>query len=431
MKLFYVPLECYPERYTMQWSAPYIGWLEKPWRDIVMRHSGEFIRVEGTAVQQTITKGTAVDAIGRSKFCFSQISKLLTYLEEGVLTDQDVIFFDDFWTPGLESLRYAFDIYQVHPKMYAFCHAQSVDEYDFTHKMKSWMRPMEKAYSTMYDGIFVNCTFLKDLLVEKHVAKSGGPKNRKQVAPVHVTGHVFSSEGVMNVMPEWYRKGMERNDVYLDFNKQNHVLFTSRFDQEKNPDFFLKVAEAYLDKYGDNTYFIICTSQRKLRSNNNDLLVLLDKVRNRRINNVILKENLTKKEYYLELALAKVQFNCASQDFISIALLEAVVAGCYPIYPKVRSFPEAFYNEEQYMYPMFSIDDAVEKIRKIILSPKHLWSPDQIKSRSWIYKKHDTSWARMAKVMGLPVPEVLPDNTRYDFQVWDKKDYLRVTTRKE
>lgn len=395
--LYYVPLEGYKERYTMQWSAPITGWQERNWREAGI----EYTRIDGEQVSREIKTGSVVDAVGRSIHCFSQIKELLFLAEQNKITNQDVIYFDDFWHPGIEALPYAFHLMGIKPRMYAFLHAQSVDEYDFTHPMRHWMRHFEKGIGTALEGIFVCCPFLQRLVVEGGIA----PPYK-----VHVTGHPFSSEEVRERMP-----------VYgLDYPRENKVIWSSRWDSEKNPDFFLKVALNIINReikeYGKpRTRFVVCTGAQKLRSNNPELLAILNGSKLVFPNNIILKENLSKEEYYTELCTAKVQFNCADQDFVAITLLEASVAGCYPVYPEFRSFPETFWYNREFMYPHKYEAGATEKLWNALQLPDSTWSTAEITRRQWIHERFDYSWLRMAILMRLPTPLLNPDSPQMRF----------------
>ena len=97
--------------------------------------------------------------------------------------------------------------------------------------------------------------------------------------------------------------------------------------------------------------------------------------------------------------LSKVQFNTADQDFVAITLLEAAVAGCYPLYPYFRSFPETLRYSQDYTYNRLDIYDASKKIQNIMHSPHYMWDKDHIMSRNWIYERFDNSWKRMTDIM--------------------------------
>jgi glycosyltransferase involved in cell wall biosynthesis len=312
--------------------------------------------------------------------------------DAGAITSDDTLFFDDFWTPGFETLPYAFKLMGIKPKMYAYCWAQSVDKFDFTANMKPWIQNFEKGIADVLDGIFVACPTMRALLT----TINGTDYNK-----IHPVGLPFDSGEVMRRMPTSYIN----RDRLKDQPRQNKVVFSSRWDTEKNPWFFLKVAEEVL-KQRDDVQFVVCTSAEKLRSNNPELINLLHIAMDQYPTNIILKEDLTKEGYYAELASAKIQFNCADQDFVSFTLLEASVAGCYPVYPFFRSFPETFLYQKQYMYKHLDAEDAASMILTV-LKLNQAWASPAIKARSWIHERYDTTWARMLSQMGIVNPKYL------------------------
>lgn len=396
MTLFYCPLEPLKERYTMQWSAPKTGWLESRWTEAGV----DYVRIEGKQPddKKVIKAGCVLDAVGRCVFAHSQVEELLKLAEAGTIKDSDVIFLDDFWHPGIESLAYAFHLLNVRPWVYAFLHAQSVDEFDFTFGMRHWMRHVERGYGEFLDGIFVCCPTLKDLVVMGGIA----PRNK-----VHVTGHPFNSDEVMSRMPSWYRSQM-KDEMTLELGdggmkRKNQVVWSSRFDAEKNPRFFLQVVEKCIkDNVSDGDIkFVVCTSSPKLRSNDSRALAELDGMLKKYPDHLELKENLTKEEYYATLCESKVQMNHAAQDFVAISLLEANVAGCHPVYPYFRSFPETFLHRPGYMAAYLDVQDVCRQLQAVLSTDKDLWSAEAIKSRQWIHSRFDSSWLRMLKVMGV------------------------------
>jgi glycosyltransferase involved in cell wall biosynthesis len=373
--LYYCPLELYEERYTIQWCAPKTGWLERNW----IKHQIPYKRIDspwGVAIQEDIKTGIVLDVERRTQHSFSQINQIISLAVNGEISNKDIIYFDDFWHPGIEALPYTFHLLNIKPKMFAFCHAQSVDEFDFTHPMRNWMRHFEKGIGRILTGIFVNSSILKKLLSGAGIAPSNN---------IHVIGHIFCEEEVRERMPK------------TQPTRENNIIFSSRWDDEKNPTFFLQVAHKVL-KARKDIKFIICTSQKKLRSNNKNNLLLLQKLMNIYPDNIILREGLTKEEYYEELTKAKIQMNTSSQDFVSIVLLEASVAGCHPLYPWFRSFPEALRECDVFMYESLSCSSAMKQLIKIIDTP-YLWNKDMIKVRAWIHKRHNSSWARMINIM--------------------------------
>jgi hypothetical protein len=78
-------------------------------------------------------------------------------------------------------------------------------------------------------------------------------------------------------------------------------------------------------------------------------------------------ENLDKNVYYLMLNDSRVVFNCALQDWVSNTVSEADALGCNVLFPAYRSFPETFANDHERMYIPWSIDDAIEKLHKLLV----------------------------------------------------------------
>jgi glycosyltransferase involved in cell wall biosynthesis len=332
-------------------------------------------RIDGqrAGVADGINTGCVVDAVGRSVFAFSQITKLLLLAQKGQVTSNDVVYLDDFWTPGLEALPYAFHLLGIQPRIYALCHAQSVDEYDFTYGMRNWIRPFECGIGRVLSGIFVCSSILKDLLVQAGVA----PADK-----IFLTGLPYASDEVDTRLPT------------QSLPRLKQVAYSSRFDSEKNPHFFMDVVERVTMSRPD-VRFVVCTSSNVLRSNDETAVPRLRRLAMLYPANVVIREGLTKEQYYEELSQSMVQFNTADQDFVSWTLLEAVQCGCYPIYPRFRSFPEALRRKAGFMYHPKSVGSASNAIIAVLDSDGALWDDAAIASRAWIYKTHDYAWRRM------------------------------------
>jgi hypothetical protein len=184
---------------------------------------------------------------------------------------------------------------------------------------------------------------------------------------------------------------MERLPV--EHQRLKRVIFTSRWDREKCPDFFLAVIEYILDKMGrTDILFLHTTSAENVRSNDSKLLADLHLAKKKFEPYFRVKTGLTKEEYYSNLLGSKVQFNCADQDFVSWTLLEATTCGCIPVYPYYLSFPEALDYQHQFMYVKGDVKDAARKIIYWIDEPLDM-------ELTWIYKRFDKSWERMLNVM--------------------------------
>lgn len=364
MRIIYLPLEPLPERYTVQLSAAKTGWLERNW----IKHQVPYLRIEGIPLTSVIETGSVLDAHGRGYWALSQIQKVLSLLREKKITTDDVIYFDDFWHPGISALPYCFAQTGVKPRMYAMLHAQSVDCFDFTYSMRHWMRHFEIGIGKILDGIFVTSTGLRDLLL---YAGIGAPTT------VHLVGLPYNSEEVRSYWPTILPQ------------RKKQVIYVSRWDSEKRPDVFLAIVKE-VSRSRPDIKFVISTSFKKIKSNRSSLILEL-KEGLKTYPNLELRENQTKEQYYQNLLESAVQINTADQDWVSWTLLEATTCGCLPLYPYFLSFPEALSYQNEYLYQKNDVQDAARKIKSLV-DGNH-------QNINWIYERFDSSWHRMLSVM--------------------------------
>ena len=336
-KIFYFGLEPLKARYTYQLSKEWMPATFAPYADKL-----EFIDIEGEFdPDQQIKVGAVLDAVGRGKFAMSQCSTFLDMLNNDQVNNGDVIFLQDYWHPGIEAILYALDLYGIEVEIYAMLHAQSVDEYDFTYPMREWMRGFELGLDKRMTGIFVGSTIHKDQL-----RQSGFE------APIHVVSLPLHLEMTQAKYPEY-----NKND-----RKKQIVVYSSRLDKEKNPFFMMAVAEKYLNEFNGAEWHVT-TSGKEFKSMLPGVLEALHELAERQPRFKLLK-NLTKQEYYKELAEAKVQFNCALQDYVSWTVLESTAFGCDIVFPNFRSFPEFIPSDR--LYTAFNVGSAVIRLHQVM-----------------------------------------------------------------
>lgn len=332
--IFYFPLESVKSRYTHQLSN---SWMP----DSLNQFDWNVITIQGKELKEKDIKvGHVFDSIGRSIYSFSQVENFLeNYLDKGLVKNNDIIFFQDFWTPGIESIYYALNLHNIEVKSYARIWAQSVDEYDFTYSMKSWMRGIELGYDKFLDGIFVGSTVHRDEL------RAAG-----FITPVHVLSLPLGLDNV-------------KNSIIRGNKKNKQVVFTSRINSEKNPFFMLETAKRFLDKFKD--YKWICTtSSPEFRSDNVDIVKEM-KAFSVQEPRFIMKNNLSKEEYYQILDESEIQFNSSLQDYVAWTMLEAVSFDCKLVYPNFKSFKECILDKN-YLYEPFQIEDVLNTFSKVI-----------------------------------------------------------------
>lgn len=339
MNCFYCGIEPLVERYSYQ--------LEEWNRREFERLGVPLIPVYGEQITKTINVGSVLDAYGRTHYSMTQMANLVRMIRDGQITEKDVIFFEDMFTPGIESLPYIFCQTNEWPRVFVRCLAQTIDPDDFVHRtdMVSWMRNFERIVDDVCvrskGGILVASEEMVPML---RVAEFK--------APIHVTGLPFGKQEVL-----------ERATPLSWADRKKTVVFAARWDSEKQPEFFLEVAKL-IHTQDKDVEFKILTGASELRSNDRSLLSAFAASDAP----VEALTGLSKNAYYAELAEARVLFNCALQDWVSNTVSEADALGCMTIYPAYRSFPEVFANNPAHMYLPWSVEDAAEKVMSALNS---------------------------------------------------------------
>jgi hypothetical protein len=381
-KLFYMGLEPYKARYTLQLTD---------WNTAVFdRRSIKYVVVPGETLSsdQQIVTGQVLDAHGRTYYGMSQLMNLVKMMKEGLVTNEDVIYFEDMFQPGIESLPYILDqVDDAHrPRIFVRCLAQSIDPDDFVHVwgMSKWMQKYEKMVNEFVDGVLASN---EEMVMHMRVAG--------WTAPIYnISGLAFGKEEVR-------RRVLDAGQNLKPFEERHmRVGFAARWDQEKQPDFYLDLIDEWHNRYGNNVEFAVFSGS-KLRSNNSSYMQRTNKMREE--GKLKVYEDLDKTIYYLLLNDTRVLFNCALQDWVSNTVSEADALGCNVLYPAYRSFPETFANDYERLYVPWSMDDALEKLHKLLIQPH----PKQGKISDWtdgtidricdILEGRGQQWLRMSK----------------------------------
>jgi glycosyltransferase involved in cell wall biosynthesis len=343
-KLYYMGLEPYEGRYTLQLQQ----WSESAFK----RRGIDYEVIHGDILDDSkaIVTGQVLDAHGRSYYSLTQMANLIKKMKAGEITFEDTIFFEDMFTPGIEALPYIMDqvSWQYQPRIFVRCLAQTIDPDDFVHvwDMQKWMGLYEKMTDQFVTGVLAS--------------------NEEMVAHMKIAGW---EAPVFNISGLAFDKNEVRSRVAnrIPFNDRKvRVVFAARFDQEKQPDFFMDLIERY-HTINPGVEFAVL-SGGPLRSNNEKYLTrarALEKTHNFKI-----YENLKKNEYYELLGDSRVLFNCALQDWVSNTASEADALGTNCLYPAYRSFPETFANDRECLYIPWSQDDAVFKLNTLLYSER-------------------------------------------------------------
>ena len=352
-KLYYMGLESYEARYTLQLTEWNRRVFDARGLDVV------YVPCETLDNSQRIVVGQVLDAHGRSYFGMSQMMNLVRMMQQGEVTSDDVIYFEDMFQPGFESLGYIINQVpqELRPRIFVRCLAQAIDPDDFVHVwgMAKWMGLYEKMVCEMVrdSGGAVLATN-EEMVMHMRVAGWDVPI-------YNISGLAFGKEEVLE------RIGGSANIRPFE-DRPSRVGFAARFDQEKQPGFFMDLIDMFYDQYPVVVEFCIY-SGGELRSNNPDYVARARAME--AAGRLKIYDNISKNEYYAHLNNTRVLFNCALQDWVSNTVSEADTLGSNVLYPAYRSFPETFANDPNRLYVPWSIDDAYHKLQNLLRAPHH------------------------------------------------------------
>jgi len=343
MKIFYMGLESYQARYTFQLT----DWTKRAYDKRGVKY--EIIPGDTIDDSEAIVTGQVLDAHGRSYFGMSQMMNLVKKLKAGEITNSDAIFFEDMFQPGMESLPYILQQTpeKYRPTIYLRCLAQAIDPDDFVHVwgMSKWMSLYEQMCNEIPNVVILASN--EEMVAHMKIA------NWK--APIYnISGLSFGKEEVQSRVEQ--KPFMER---------KNRVVFGARWDQEKQPQFFMDMITKFKEKHPE-TEFAICQGG-PLRSNNDYYVKEAKYLEKQGL--LTIHENLKKNDYYNILADSRVLFNCALQDWTSNTVSEADALGCNVLFPAYRSFPEVFANDHTRLYVPWSQADAMAKLELLLSKP--------------------------------------------------------------
>ena len=344
-KLYYMGLEPYKARYTLQLQD---------WNTAVFDRRGlDYVVVPGETLSndQAIVTGQVLDAHGRTYFGMSQLMNLIRMMKAGELNHEDVVYFEDMFQPGIESLPYIMDQIDpgLRPRIFVRCLAQSIDPDDFVHVwgMAGWMGHYEKMVDSFVSGVLATN---EEMVMHMKIAGWRAPI-------YNISGLAFGKEEVQS-----------RVASIRPFHERKHrVVFSARWDQEKQPDFYMDLIEAWNDQPGLETVEFCVCSGGKLKSNSDSYMQRTRDLVERGL--LTIYEDLEKNEYYNIVNDSRVVFNCALQDWVSNTVSEADALGCNVLYPAYRSFPETFANDHSRLYVPWSIGDAMDKLEALLDRP--------------------------------------------------------------
>ena len=349
-KLYYMGLESYKARYTLQLTE---------WnRRVFERRKLDVVYVPGLTLDnaQKIVTGQVLDAHGRSYFGMSQMMNLVRLMQQGEVRHDDVIYFEDMFQPGIESLPYILNQVPaaLRPRIFVRCLAQAIDPDDFVHVwgMSKWMGLYEKMVCELVrDSNGAVLASNEEMVMHMKVAGWDCPI-------YNISGLAFGKDEVRERVSGELKPFHER---------KKRVGFAARWDQEKQPNFYMDLIDMWHDISPDKDVEFCVFSGAPLRSNNDSYMQRTRKMQAE--GKLTIYEDLEKNDYYNLLNDTRVLFNCALQDWVSNTVSEADTLGCNVLYPAYRSFPETFANDHSRLYVPWSLGDAFNKLTVLLNNP--------------------------------------------------------------
>lgn len=376
-KIYYCGLEQIESRYSLQLAS---------WNEAVFARRGidyEIVYGQDLIPDRSIVTGSVLDVHNRSYYSLTQMAALVKLMKEGKITNEDVIFFEDATTMGIECLPYIFDQVpkKFRPKVFVRFLANTPDPDDFLARNGSfkWSRQFELMINEFVDGILLaNEEFVAHLKISGFTA------------PIYVTGLPYNKDEVL---------GRGINVVPVK-DRTRRVCFGSRWDSEKQPNFYMDLAEKYF-KIDPTVEFAVLSGHPTLKSNDQTFVDRALSLQNSAMANFKVYTGLKKNDYYTLAADSWVNFNCALQDWQSNQPGELGTLGTLMLYPAYRSFPETFANNDDFLYTPWSHDSAISKLNKLFanpdlytVEPMVTWINGAIDRTLDIFEGHGEQWSR-------------------------------------
>ena len=330
MRIINVPIESLEERYSAQWNK----WFPEAFEDMRI----DFVNICPDTLSDYIKDGSFLDVCGTNYFKAGQLKILAKMLFQDEIGGDDVIFFHDIWFPGIEMLQYIRQGKKMNFKICGILHAGTYDSYDFLAKqgMGYWGGPLEEAWFSFIDQIYVATNFHKELILRK-----------RKIDPdkIKVTG-----------LPICNSQDPDLTE------KENIVVFPHRLDSEKNPNLFDLLS---IDAATKGWRFIKSKEVCK-----------------------------TKKEYFELLNRSKIAVSFADQETWGIAQQEALFARCFPVVPDRLSYKEMYSDE----FKFSSFADAVLLVKKL-MAPSVEDFGTLFTNREYLLRRGDIAIANMLTEM--------------------------------
>ena len=285
MTVFLVDLESVETRYTGQWKTHVPNLLKEQGHDVYI--------IDGPSdIPSATTPGAFLNFGGTNIYKARQVETIGRLFCDGAVSSGDHFIFTDAWHPGIINLKYMSELLGIKVKIHALWHAGSYDPQDFLGRLigdADWVRHAEKSFFHAIDYNYFATDFHIDMF-EKNL----------------FAGEVDKSKIIRTGWPMEYMQ--PTLEVFKELPKRDVILFPHRLAPEKQVEIFRDL-KAALPQYE----WIVCQDTP-----------------------------LTKVQYHVLLASAKIVFSANLQETLGISMYEGALLGAIPLVPDRLSYSEMF-----------------------------------------------------------------------------------------
>jgi len=291
MTVFLVDLEAVETRYTGQWKTHVPALLRKEGHDVHI--------IEGpTDIPSATTPGAFLNFGGTNIYKARQVEQMGRLFCDGRVNSGDHFLFTDAWHPGIINLKYMSELLGIKVKIHALWHAGSYDPQDFLGRLigdAPWVRHAEKSFYHAVDHNYFATDFHIDMF-----CKNLFDSNSEDMINSH-PGKIVRTGWPMEYMQPTL-------EIFKELPKRDLILFPHRLAPEKQVEIFRNL-KAALPQYE----WVVCQDTP-----------------------------LTKVQYHVLLASAKIVFSANLQETLGISMYEGALLGAVPLVPDRLSYSEMF-----------------------------------------------------------------------------------------
>jgi len=285
MTVFLVDLESVETRYTGQWKSHVPN---------LLKEAGHAVHIIGGPddIPSATTPGAFLNFGGTNIYKARQVETIGRLFCDGAVSSGDHFIFTDAWHPGIINLKYMSELLGISVKIHALWHAGSYDPQDFLGRLigdADWVRHAEKSFFHAIDYNYFATEFHIDMFEENLFA-----------------GEVDKSKIIRTGWPMEYMQ--PTLEIFKELPKRDVILFPHRLAPEKQVEIFRDL-KASLPQYE----WIVCQDTP-----------------------------LSKVQYHVLLASAKIVFSANLQETLGISMYEGALLGAIPLVPDRLSYSEMF-----------------------------------------------------------------------------------------